>query len=99
MNRQPREQQHKPAKAGRGRAATAAAVDDQVRLDRQGGIQDVLVVVEEIVPAPPHLDARAQGQVKAEMGICEEQDSDGAVAHGGQPCVVGKGRENANYST
>jgi hypothetical protein len=53
-------------------------VHDEVDVAAEGGLEGALEVGDKVVPPAPPLDARADGQVKAEMGVGDEQYTNGA---------------------
>ena len=51
---------------------------DEVDVATEGGLKGALEVGEKVVPPAPPLDAGADRQVKAEMGVGDEQYTNGA---------------------
>ena len=53
-----------------------ARVHDDVHLARERRLQRRGVIREEVVTTPPSVDARAHGEIEAEVGIGQQEDSD-----------------------
>ena len=51
---------------------------DEVDVTAEGGLEGTLEVGDKVVPPAPPLDAGTDGQVKAEMGVGDEQYTNGA---------------------
>jgi hypothetical protein len=54
-----------------------ATVDDEVDLAAEGRLEGAVEVGEKVGTPAAALDAGAEGEIKAEMGIGEEQETDG----------------------
>ena len=59
------------------------AVNDEIDVAVERGLQRRRVVCEKIMAAPASLDARPRRQVEAEVGVSEKEDAD-AFGHGGK---------------
>jgi hypothetical protein len=66
-----------------------AAVNDQINVAVERGLQRGGIVCEKIVSATPTMDARPRRQIEAEVGVSEEEDAD-AFGHG-EKIDVGSG--------
>jgi hypothetical protein len=57
-------------------------MDDQVYFFCPGDIQDMMVIGKEVMSTPPSLNPRMYREVKAEMGVGEEEDFYRVYCHG-----------------
>ena len=59
-----------------------ATMDDEVHIFYPGNIQNMLVIRKKVMSTPPSLNSRVNREIKAEMGIGEEQDFYQRSGHG-----------------